>query len=126
VRSRRLRRPAAFAKFVICHCGRCRKAYGSSQAVNAAVLPSDFRWLQGEGEVTRFDLSTARSFSVAFCRHCGAQMPHATRSGRYVIVPGGALDGDPGQRPVTHCYWGSRAQWLEPESNLPRLDEAAF
>jgi hypothetical protein len=37
-----------FAKFVICHCGRCRKANGSSQAVHAAVLPSDFRWLQGE------------------------------------------------------------------------------
>lgn len=115
-----------FAQFVICHCSRCRKASGTSQATNAAVPPDAFRWLQGEGEVTRFDLASARSFSVGFCRHCGSQMPRLSRSGRYVIVPAGSFDTDPGLRPVTHCYWGSRADWLEPAEGLPRLEEAAF
>lgn len=115
-----------FAQFVICHCSRCRKASGSSQAVNAAVLPGQFRWLRGKDEVQRFDLASARSFSAAFCRQCGSQMPHETRSGRYVIVPAGSLDRDPGVTPVTHCYWESRAEWLEGAPDLPKLSDAAF
>ena len=37
-----------FAKFVNCHCSRCRKASGSAFAANAYVLPDAFRWTRGE------------------------------------------------------------------------------
>ena len=99
-------------KFVRCPCSRCRKATGSAFAANLYVAPQGFRWLKGEADVVRFDLPEARSFSTAHCRCCGAPLPHATRSGREMIIPAGALDEDPGVSPTLESCWESRAPWL--------------
>jgi hypothetical protein len=112
-----------FVRFVNCHCSRCRKATGSACAANAAVGPDAFRWTRGEGDVGRYDLPEARSFATSFCRRCGSPLPHLTRSGREVIIPGGSLDEDPGVKPSGHVHWGSRASWLPaPASDLPTSD----
>jgi len=111
-----------FLKFLRCHCSRCRGATGSAFAVNAYVLPPAFRWLAGQDEVVRFDLPQARSFSTAFCRTCGAPLPHATRSGREVIIPAGSLLDDPGVSPTVDACWQSRAPWLSDAVDLPTSD----
>jgi hypothetical protein len=111
-----------FTKFVKCHCSRCRSASGSAFAANAYVLPPAFRWLAGEHRVARFDLPLARSFSTSFCRDCGAPLPHATRSGREVIIPAGSLRDDPGVSPTIDCCWQSRAPWLSDANDLPTAD----
>jgi hypothetical protein len=108
-----------FSKFVKCHCSRCRNATGSAFAANAYVLPQAFRWLSGEDKVARCDLSTARSFSTAFCRDCGSPLPHATRSKREIIIPAGSLRGDPGASPTVDLCWQARARWLSDVVNLP-------
>ena len=59
----------------------------------------------------RFDLPTAQSFSTTFCRTCGTPLPHATRSGREMIVPAGSLDVEPSGRPDVRAHWESRAAW---------------
>lgn len=109
-------------RFVNCHCLRCRKASGSSHAANAVVTPEAFRWTRGGDGVRRFDLPGARSFSVAFCEACGSQLPHATRSGREVIVPCGGLDADPEQKPSAQVQWSSRAPWIEDAGGLPTME----
>ena len=109
-----------FAKFVRCHCSRCRAATGSAFAANAYVAPSALRWLSGADQVARYDLPSARSFSTAFCRTCGAPLPHATRSGREMFVPAGALHDDPGASPTVDCGWASRAPWLSDVAELPK------
>jgi hypothetical protein len=111
-----------FIKFVKCHCSRCRKATGSAFAANAYVLPQAFRWTAGEDQVVRFDFPKARSFSTSFCRECGSPLPHATRSGREVIVPAGSLHNDPGSSPTIDTCWQSRAPWLSDAINLPTSD----
>ena len=111
-----------FGKFLRCHCSRCRGATGSAFAVNAYVLPAAFRWTRGEDKVVRFDLPDARSFSTAFCRVCGSPLPHATRSGREVIIPAGALADDPGTSPTIDACWSSRARWLSDTGSLPTSD----
>jgi len=108
-----------FLRFVNCHCSRCRHASGSTHAANAMIAPEAFRWTRGEDGVVCYDLPTAQSFSVAFCRTCGSQLPHTTRSGREVIVPCGGLDADPGQRPSAQVHWASRAPWTEDAGGLP-------
>ncbi len=60
-----------FAKFVICHCSRCRKVSGSAYTANAYVSPEAFRWTSGENVVVRYDLPEARSFATSFCGKCG-------------------------------------------------------
>jgi hypothetical protein len=111
-----------FARFVNCHCSRCRKASGSAFAVNAYVLPDAFRWTRGEDMVIRYDLPEARSFAVSFCGTCGSPVPHSTRSGREIIIPAGSLDDDPGVIPSTNNHWSSRAGWSLRSSELPTLD----
>lgn len=100
-----------FIHFVKCHCSRCRKATGSAYAANALVAPDAFRWTNGSEEVVRYDLPEARSFATSFCRRCGSPLPHLTRSGREVILPAGSLDDDPGVKPSSDVFWGSRAPW---------------
>jgi hypothetical protein len=107
------------AKFVNCHCSRCRKASGSAHSVNAYVPPDAFRWTRGEDVVRRFDLPTARSFATAFCSRCGSPVPHATRSGREIIIPAGSLDDDPCVKPSIHLHWGSRVQWAVLDRDIP-------
>jgi hypothetical protein len=111
-----------FTKFIRCHCSRCRGATGSGCAVNAYVQPEAFRWTEGEANVRRFDLPEAKSFSTAFCRRCGSPLPHATRSGREVIIPAGALFDDPGITPTVDACWSSRAPWLSDTGPLPTED----
>lgn len=111
-----------FSKFLKCHCSRCRNATGSAFAANAYVLPSAFRWLSNEGQVARFDLQAARSFSTSFCRHCGSPLPHTTRSGREMIIPAGSLRSDPGASPTIEACWQSRAPWLSDAIDLPKED----
>lgn len=108
-----------FSHFVHCHCSRCRKSSGGSHTSNAVVAPEAFRWTRGEAEVMRFDLPAASSFATAFCRHCGSQLPHATRSGRAIILPAGSLDADPREGPTRHAFWSSRAPWTKQPGDLP-------
>ena len=108
-----------FDRFVHCHCSRCRKATGTAHASNAVVKVGAFRWLVGAEHVSRFDLPTSQSFATSFCRQCGSPLPHATRSGREVIIPAGALDDDPVSKPDRHLHWGSRATWYVHGQDLP-------
>jgi len=101
-----------FTKFGNCYCSRCRRATGSAHATALYADPKRFRWLSGVASVVRYDLPTARSFATSFCSTCGAPLPHATRSGREVVVPAGSLDAEPQSiRPGTHIFWESRAAW---------------
>jgi hypothetical protein len=102
---------------VNCHCSRCRTASGAACASNGALPPDRFRWLSGEAQVQRFDLPEAESFAVAFCRRCGSQLPHPTRSGRTMIVPIGGLALEAG--PEADVHWSSRASWFSDEP-LPK------
>jgi hypothetical protein len=111
-----------FDRFAYCHCSRCRKATGTAHATNAMVKPAAFRWLQGEDLVGRYDLPTAKSFSNAFCRNCGGKLPHATRSGRDVIIPVGSIDDRVDAVPEGHIHWLSRANWDVPDNKLPILE----
>ncbi len=109
-----------FARFIHCHCSRCRKATGTAHATNAVVKADALRWLRGEELLARYDLPTARSFATSFCRTCGSPLPHLTRSGREVIIPAGAFDDELGVKPQRLMQWASRADWYADASQLPK------
>jgi hypothetical protein len=110
-------------RFTHCYCSRCRKASGAGRSSNLAVAPARFRWLAGADLVSRYNLPSARSFATAICGRCGCPVPHATRSGREIIVPAGSLDGEPPHGPLHHDHWTSRAAWVsEDEANLPHRE----
>ena len=67
-----------FAAFRYCHCTRCQKASGAAHAANAFLPAMQFKWLEGESLVKRFNLPGAKRFAVAFCTECGTRVPHKT------------------------------------------------
>jgi len=112
-----------FVFFQYCHCSRCRKLSGSAHAANIFVKLSQFAWTKGEATVQRFELPAAEYFCSGFCPRCGSSMPWLNRSGKYMLIPAGSLDEDPGARPDRNIYWGSRAPWYVPAGELPIFEE---
>lgn len=112
-----------YRAFQYCHCSRCRKTSGSAHAANLFVPTGQFSWTAGEDEVRRYEHTTARAFCSGFCAVCGSRLPWVTRSGAMVIVPSGALDEDPGDRPARNVHFASRASWYVPCDELPTFDE---
>jgi hypothetical protein len=73
---------APFLRFGHCYCSRCRKAGGGVRSTNIAVVPEQFRWISGEGQISRYDLPEARSFSTAVCTRCYSPAPRPSRDGK--------------------------------------------
>jgi hypothetical protein len=83
----------------------------------------NFRWTRGESLVVDYQLPTAKRFGVAFCRTCGASIPRVSVERGVVVVPAGALDTDPGMRPMAHIFVGSKAPWFEITDSIPQFEE---
>lgn len=109
--------------FQYCHCSRCRKFTGAAHSANLLVKPEQFRWLQGEELVGRYELPESRHFATGFCRRCGSSLPWLGKTGRAVVVPAGTLDEDPGIRPQYNIFCLSRPLWYRSAGELPEYDE---
>ena len=112
-------------EFRNCHCSRCRKSRGSDYGANIFVRPAGFHWLRGEDQLTTYRLPSAERFRSTFCRICGSPMPWFVPERDYIVVPAGALDGDPGVRATYHIFVGSKAPWHEIADGLPQYAEYA-
>ena len=104
--------------FQYCHCSRCRKKTGSTNVANIFVPARQFAWERGEDKVKRFELPGAKYWCTAFCTECGSAMPWLTKNGKTMVVGAGGLDEDPGVRPTMSVFFGSRAPWHVPPSDL--------
>ena len=109
--------------FHYCHCSRCRKRSGSAHTANLLIAADQIDWLEGGELAARFELPGAKSYSTAWCTRCGSALPWVTKNGRWVVVPTGGLDVDPGLRPERNIFWGSRAPWYVHASELPTFEE---
>ncbi|NLW77479.1 MAG: GFA family protein [Methanomicrobiales archaeon] len=102
--------------FKFCFCPRCQKVSGSAQAANILVDYSQFRWIDGENNVVRYDLPEAKRFAHGFCKTCGSPVPYELRDKTGIVIPAGSLDSDPGIKPQGIIYWDHRPQWyVEPD-----------
>jgi hypothetical protein len=104
--------------FYQCHCSRCRRARSAAHGANLFYTLEQFRWVRGESLVVEFKLPEAARFGVAFCRNCGGAVP---RVRGFVVAPAGALDTDPGLRPLAHICVASKAPWFEIKDAIPQL-----
>jgi hypothetical protein len=108
-----------------CHCSRCRKARGAAHGANLFYPLDSLRWIRGEEDVVDYKLPQAQRFGVSFCRQCGGATPRVSAlGGGGIVVPAGALDTDPGMRPMAHIFVGSKAPWFEITDQIPQLEGA--
>lgn len=107
-----------------CHCSRCRKGRGAAHGANLFYPLEQFQWIRGEKNVVDYKLPQAQRFGVAFCRLCGGATPRVSVQAAHVVVPAGALDTDPGMRPLAHIFVGSKAPWFEITDQIPQIEGA--
>lgn len=106
---------------VLCHCSKCRKANGSAFHSGSLCRKTRFRFVGATDTIGAYQ--TESGYEVRFCRNCGSPVPMHQRDGEFVVLPSGALDQDPGSRPLCHIFVGSKAAWYEIAGELPRYEE---
>ena len=115
-----------------CHCSLCRKQHGAAFRSRAWVRRSDFKWIRGEELVTYYEAT--RGYRRGFCRVCGSPIlnraePHSRVAESHPQsldefgIALGTLDDDPGVRPESHIFVGSKATWFEITDDLPQFIE---
>ena len=108
---------------IYCHCSQCRKVQGSAFATNGIVAADDFHFVQGEAELSCY--AEDKGQGKYFCRHCAS--PIISKNEAFpgqVRVRLGTIESDIEERPSTHIFVSSKANWDEiPDDGLPRYDE---
>jgi hypothetical protein len=104
-----------------CHCGRCRKLNGAAFATDLLGRAADTRLVRGSEQIARFE-SSPGAFRK-FCRRCGSVVTDGVAAWQdFTFMPAGALDDDPGIRPVGHIFVASKVPWFDITDDLPRFD----
>jgi hypothetical protein len=104
-----------------CHCSRCRKAYGSAFGAIAVVAREHFVYVAGEELIVAFQSSDR--VNRYFCRRCGSPLPIREDWDPLVGIPAGLLDDDPGCKPTSHIFVGSKAPWWDITDSAPQYEE---
>lgn len=103
-----------------CHCSMCRRQHGAAFATYGDFNPGDFKWISGEEYVKVYE--TLAGAGWCFCKECGSSLA-GTDKGKITSVALGTVDGDPGIKPESHIFVGSKAQWYEINDDLPQFEE---
>jgi hypothetical protein len=102
-----------------CHCSMCRKAHGAAFGTYAAAKAAEFRVVAGSERIKRYQSSPG--IVRTFCARCGSTLHGLDESKPEVVdIVLGVIDGDPGVRPQSHIFVGSKAPWHEITDNLPQ------
>lgn len=106
-----------------CHCSRCRKAASAAHVSYVVTKDGGVRFTRGAELREVYRVPEAKYFEHAFCRACGSSLPRTSPARGIDIVPMGTLDDDPGARPTSHIFVGSKAPWDAITDALPQHDE---
>lgn len=105
-----------------CHCSMCRKAHGAAFGSYGLAMAADVRVTAGAELIARYRSSP--DVVRTFCARCGSTLQFLRQSKPEIMfVALGVLDDDPGVRPSSHLYVGSRAPWYEITDGLPQHAE---
>jgi hypothetical protein len=104
-----------------CHCSLCRKNSGTAYATNGFINSSEFELVTGEKSLSTFAFKLGRNRH--FCSKCGSPIYSSNEEDptRYRIRLG-ILDSDIKERPISHNFVSSKANWEDIDADLPRYD----
>lgn len=105
-----------------CHCQRCRKANGTAFATNAPIKAAEFKYLQGEALVKKYQSSPTTQ--RCFCGECGTPLI-AIKSDTPDLyrLRIGSLDTPLEHAPTQHIFVAYKAEWDNICDELPQYDE---
>jgi hypothetical protein len=104
-----------------CHCSLCRKNSGTAYATNGFINSAEFEFVSGEKSLSIFSFKPGRNRH--FCSKCGSPVYSSNQQDplRFRIRLG-LLDSDIEERPISHNFVSSKANWEDIDADLPRYD----
>lgn len=109
------------SNIIHCHCSLCRKNSGTAFATNGFINTVDFNIVSGEQSLTRFSFKSGRNRH--FCKKCGSPVYSSNEQDPTRLrIRLGILDSDIIERPISHNFVSSKANWEDLDANLPKFD----
>lgn len=112
----------AIQDIIHCHCSLCRKSSGTAYATNGFVDAKDLIFEKGREELNAFELRPGKQRH--FCRHCASPIYSSNSADptRYRLRLG-ILDSDISERPISHNFITSKANWEDLDAELPHYEQ---
>ena len=102
-----------------CHCSKCRKNSGTAYATNGFVDTDNFHLIRGRDELGHFETSPGKVRH--FCRVCASPVYSSNQADPTRLrLRLGILDSEITERPMSHNFVGSKANWDDLDAALPR------
>jgi hypothetical protein len=104
-----------------CHCSLCRKNSGTAYATNGFINTKDFTVLDPQNKLTYFEFKKGKLRH--FCAVCASPIYSSnTENPTKLRIRLGILDSDIEERPLSHNFVSSKANWDNLDADLPRYD----
>ena len=104
-----------------CHCSLCRKNSGTAFATNGFINTADFEVTSGKSSLSTFSFKPGRYRH--FCSQCGSPVYSSNEDDQTrLIIRLGIIDSEINERPISHNFVSSKANWEDLEADLPRYD----
>ena len=105
-----------------CHCKRCRKANGTAFATNAPIQKADFKIVQGEQLLKKYQSS--ETTQRCFCGECASPIISIkTDTPDTYRLRIGTLDTPLEHKPTKHIFTAYKAEWDTICDGLPQYNE---
>ncbi|NVJ66552.1 MAG: GFA family protein [Gammaproteobacteria bacterium] len=109
------------ADIIHCHCSLCRKSSGTAFATNGFVTMSDLEIKDANGLLTFYQVKPGKK--RYFCAQCASPIYSTNDSDlSRVRLRLGILDSDIEERPISHNFVSSKANWDSLNIELPQYD----
>lgn len=104
-----------------CHCSLCRKSSGTAYATNGFINRADFEIVTGEDCLTTFAFKPGKNRH--FCTKCGSPVFSSNdQDPSRLRIRLGILDSDIDERPISHNFVTSKANWEDLDAQLPKYE----
>ncbi|MBU2971443.1 GFA family protein [Pseudoalteromonas sp. C2R02] len=111
----------AISDIIHCHCSLCRKSSGTAFATNGFIQSSDFEVVKGKEKLSSFTFKPGRIRH--FCSACGSPVYSENLDDPSRLrLRLGILESDIIERPISHNFVSSQANWEDLDAGLPRYD----
>ena len=107
-----------------CYCKRCQRRTGTGVSVTGLTQPGSFTITEGVESVHGYEPGDG-GFDKYFCEECGGHLYTSHPENPDILaIRMGALDQDPGIRPLAHQFTDYAAPWFPvPDDDLPKFPE---
>jgi hypothetical protein len=112
----------------VCHCRRCRQAYGSGMAATVYARLEGFRWIRGAEAVKVYDAPLRErppQYRHVFCETCGSPLPICREEFDFVEIPVGTLAEEPNAPLAYEIFTAQRLSWVTALGHVHQFAQAA-